>query len=193
MSGFPDIATLFRVTLRDPKEGAFAALSLPIPREAAMPIVLLVSILSTLLALIIQFVAPQQLPSGMEEIARPEPWLLAVRQFGQLMVLICAIYFGGRILDGRGGFKDVAVVLSWLQIYSIPFQLTVVLSAVFAPQLGAVLFMGVGAYLIYVMVGFIDIVHELGSMWKATKLLILVLVALALGFSLLLTLFAAGA
>ena len=158
-----------------------------------MLIVLLVSILSTLLALIIQFVAPQQLPSGMEEIARPEPWLLAVRQFGQLMVLICAIYFGGRILDGRGGFKDVAVVLSWLQIYSIPFQLTVVLSAVFAPQLGAVLFMGVGAYLIYVMVGFIDIVHELGSMWKATKLLILVLVALALGFSLLLTLFATGA
>jgi hypothetical protein len=129
----------------------------------------------------------------MEEIARPEPWLLAVRQFGQLMVLIGAVYWGGRILDGRGGFMDVAVVLSWLQVYSIPFQLMVVLSAVFAPQLGAVLFMCVGAYLIYVMVGFIDIVHELGSMWKAIKLLVLVLVALALGFSLLLTLFATGA
>lgn len=185
MIGVAQLRSLFRLTWNDPREGAHAVLSLPVPREAVWLIVILVAVISAVLSGLAQEILPVEMPDGRS----PDlPWIIALRQFGQLGVLIFAVYWGGRMLDGRASLSEVALTLSWLQAYSLPFQIGVILLVAVAPLLGAFMFMVVATYLLYLLVTFIDIAHALGSVWKAAKLLLLVVVGLALGLSLLLTL-----
>ncbi|MCF6443136.1 YIP1 family protein [Nereida sp. MMG025] len=183
--GLAQLQGLFRLTWQDPREGAHAVLSMPMPRNAVWLSVAFVAVLSALLSGVSQELFPVELPDGRQ----PDmPWIIALRQFGQLVILIFSVYWGGRMLDGRGSLPEVAIVLTWLQLYSLPFQIGVIILVTIAPLLGAFMFMVVAGYLLYLLVTFIDIAHALGSVWKAAKMLILVIVGLALGLSLLLTL-----
>ena len=124
---------LFQLTIRDPKEGAEAVLTLPLPR-GAVPIIFILSVVFVaLLSGVLQLVLP--IPEE-AQVTGPGPFTLAVLQCAQTAVLILAIQKVGQWLGGQGNLVETTLILSWLQIMVLPIQAVVLFFTIVAPLLG---------------------------------------------------------
>ncbi|WP_420863423.1 Yip1 family protein [Algirhabdus cladophorae] len=182
---------LLNQTLRDPREGANTLLALGIPREALWPMAILVVIIGALISGTGEVISPTQI-EGMEGITVPSPWILALIQFGALVISIFALFWMGRALDGQGSLDETILLMTWLQAVWLAGQMGVLVIAIVIPSLAVLLLIVFGLYMIWCMIVFIDVLHRLNSIGKAAMMLGLTVGAILLGMAVFLSLIGVG-
>jgi len=166
-------------SLRDPREGANTLLSIGFPREALWPFAGLVVIIGAFISGLGQLAAP----TDIEGFQVPNPWVIALMQFGLMTIGIFVIFWMGKALDGKGSLNETILLVAWLQAMSIAGQLIVLVLGTLLPSLALLLFLGFGLYMVFATITFIDVLHRLNSMGKAAMMFALSVGATLLGLS----------
>jgi hypothetical protein len=78
---------------------------------------------------------------------------------------------------------DILVLLTWLQVLRLLVQVGVLVLVLVAPVLGALAVIVAAVWGIYILISFVDAAHRFGNMFKATGVILLSLVAMAVGLS----------
>jgi len=112
------------------------------------------------------------------------PILFALFLFGALAITVIALYYVGLGLNGGAeSMDDLLVLITWLQVLRLLVQLAVLVLALAAPVLAALVVMVAAVWGAYILVGFVDAAHRFGNMFKAAGVILLSLVAMAIGLS----------
>lgn len=106
---------------------------------------------------------------------------------GGLVLTIAAIHRIGRLLGGQGSFLDVMAVMVWIQLVLVVVQAATLLLALTVPLLSALLALAANLVALYVTLHFIDQAHRLNSLMRAAAVLILSVLAIAVGVLVLLS------
>lgn len=181
---------LVRQTLFQPQEAARALIQMRLPRQGLWMALGLMSILNSIVySLSLQFSPPTDPSAALMPPAFHSPVLFALFLFGALAITVIALYYVGLGLNGTAeSMDDVLVLITWLQVLRLLVQVGVLVLALAAPVLAALAVMVAAIWGAYILVGFVDAAHRFGSMFKAAGVILLSLVAMAMGLSALLSL-----
>ncbi|MFW2542661.1 YIP1 family protein [Primorskyibacter sp. 2E107] len=171
-------------TLSAPREVARLLLSLRLPNEALVLGFALTVVANALLFSISLLMAP--MPETFELLSNPLA-LMAMRAV-MLITMIAALTGIGRLFGGQASIADIAVLMIWLQVLGLAAQAALTLLAPLAGNIATLLAFAASAIGAYIATAFIDEAHELNSAIKAVLVLILGVIAAAVGLSILLSL-----
>ncbi|WP_208348470.1 Yip1 family protein [Pseudaestuariivita rosea] len=176
------IIALFQLSFANPKEGAEKILALGIPREANWLIVAIVAVLSGLLSAVFQMVTPEN-PQPMFMMPSSPGGLVAISA-ATLLSMIFAVHLAGRAFSSQGSFDDCMVLICWWQFIWIIVQSASVLLIMMIPAIGALFFLIMGGYCLWLLVSFTDVIYRFNSPGKSALLLVLAFlgVVFTLGF-----------
>ena len=172
------MAGLARLTLQDPAQAARVLLAEGVPLRARSAGLLLVAILSALLvSLQIGRGAPQD---PFSTLMLASPIRAAVLQWLFLAISVILIHRVGRAFGGHGSFADALLIVVWLQVVMLGFQILQLVVSPLAPGVaGMIGLVSLGVYL-WLMTVFIAELH--GFVARGMVFLVMVLTALAAGF-----------
>lgn len=170
-------------TVTAPRDVARLLLSIRPGQEALLTAFALVVVLNALAFALSQVTNPAPVP-----VALASPMVFAVMQAGALAATIAALTGVGRMLGGKAGVQDIAILLIWMQALRVLAQAGLLVLIPLVPMLGAVAFMAITGLGIWILLNFLDEAHELGGLWKAGLVMGLGLLAMAFALSILLTL-----
>jgi len=181
---------LLRQTLFQPHEAARALIEMRLPVQWLWMALALMSILNSIVySLSLQLSPPSDPSAALMPPAFHSPILFALFLFGALAITVIALYYVGQGLGGApASMDDILVLLTWLQVLRLLVQLGVLVLALVAPVLGALVVMVAAVWGIYILICFVDAAHRFGNMFKAAGVIVLSLVAMAIGLSALLSL-----
>ncbi len=172
------MAELARMTLKDPQRAARALLAEGVPLGARSAGLLLVAVLSALLASL-----HVGNPEGLDPFSAlmlGSPIQAAVFQWLFLAATVFLMHRVGRAFGGRGSFADALLVVVWLQLIMLGFQLLQFVLMPISPDVaGLVGLVSFGIYL-WLMTVFIAELH--GFTARGMVFLVMLLTALAAGF-----------
>lgn len=172
------LVDLARLTLQDPPQAARVLLAEGVPLKARSAGLLLVAILSALLASL--QIGDRESLDPFSALMLASPIRAAVFQWLFLAVTVFLVHRVGRDFGGHGGFADALLVVVWLQLIMLGFQVLQMvilpLSPNFAGLIGLVSF---GLYL-WLLTVFIAELH--GFVSRGMVFLVMVLTAMAAGF-----------
>ncbi|MDA7426000.1 YIP1 family protein [Thalassococcus lentus] len=170
-------------TIKAPRDVARLLLSARLSSEALWTAFALVVVLNTLVFSATIALMPQD---GFGLLGNPVAFMVV--QAAALAGAVIAIASIGRAMGGKADLAQVAVLLIWLQSLRVLAQAALMIIGIASQPLAAGLALGVSVLGIWLSMNFIDEAHELGSLFKSAGVLILALMALAVGLSLLLSL-----
>ncbi|HLQ17549.1 MAG TPA: Yip1 family protein [Tabrizicola sp.] len=173
------LASLIQLTLQDPKQAARVLLAERVPLKARSAGLLLMAILSALLASI-QVGAAQDQLDPLSAFMLASPVRAAVFQWGFLALSVLLIHRVGRAFGGRGNFADALLIVVWLQLVMLGFQVLQFIVSPLLPGLGGTIALISFVIYIWLMTIFIAELHGFAS--RGLVLLGMVLTALAAGF-----------
>ncbi|MEM8693150.1 MAG: Yip1 family protein [Pseudomonadota bacterium] len=172
-------------TLRSPAETAEEIIGWQLPRPVLFQAMLAVAAINALLGGLSQLMFP--LPEGMPT-ALLSPLAVFFLVAVGLFVTAYVIYKVGHMMDGRGRFDDILALVVWLQVLRAAAQLAIIVLTFISPGLAALLALAAALYGVYLLLHFINVSLNFGSLAKAAGLLIAVFAALFIGLMLLITL-----
>lgn len=170
---------LARLTLQDPRQAARVLLAEGVPMRARTGGLLLVAILTALMANL-QFGAGSESLDPFSAFMLASPIRTAVVQWGFLALSVLLIHRVGRAFGGRGSFADALLVVVWLQVLMLGFQLLQLVVTPILPGLAGVI--GLVSFVLYfwLMTHFIAELHGFTS--RGLVFLGMMLTGLAAGF-----------
>jgi hypothetical protein len=170
---------LAQLTLQDPFQAARTLLDEGVPLRARTAGLLLVAILSALLASI-QLGAGRGQLDPFSAFMLASPIRAAVFQWAFLALSVLLIHRVGRAFGGRGSFADALLIVVWLQVIMLGFQVVQMMAAPVLPQLAGLI--GLISFVVYfwLLTHFIAALHGFAS--RGLVFLGMVLTALAAGF-----------
>lgn len=176
---------LVRQTLFQPQEAARALIEMRLPRQGLWMALALLSILNSIVySLSLQLSPPTDPSASLMPPAFHSPILFAVFLFGALAITVIALHYVGQGLGGApGSMDDILVLLTWLQVLRLLVQVGVLILVLVAPVLGALAVIVAAVWGIYILISFVDAAHRFGNMFKAAGVILLSLVAMAVGLS----------
>lgn len=176
---------LVRKTLFQPNEAARELIEMRLPRQGLWMALALLSILNSIVySLSLQLNPPTDPSVALMPPAFHSPILFALFLFGALAITVIALHYVGQGLGGApGSMDDILVLLTWLQVLRLLVQVGVLLLVLVAPVLGALAVIVAAVWGIYILISFVDAAHRFGNMFKAAGVIILSLVAMAVGLS----------
>lgn len=170
-------------SVTNPRDIAQLLLSIRLGSEALATAFALVVVLNGIV-----FAATATLtPDEAAPLALASPMVFMALQAATLAVTIATLTWTGRWLGGVGNYRDVAVLLIWLQGLRVVAQAIILALLLIAPAFGGLAVLIVTAIGVYISVNFIDEVHGLDNMFKALAALVLGVVLMAIVLSILLT------
>jgi len=187
--GWEQIVGLARLTFRDPKEGMEAVLSLPLPRQAIPMLFGVAVLLNSLLASTTYLMVPEEQAA----LALPMPMVAALFQFGLWAILIIALYWTGKWLDGQGSLSETMLTVSWMQLVMLPISAVAVAIGTVSLGLGFLVIMAARLFELWLFLNFVQVLHRLPTLWQAAKMILLAVVMVALGLGLMSSLIGVGA
>ena len=167
------LSALLRLTFQDAREGAHAVLSLGVPRSALFLMVATVAVLSALMAGIFQLLVPQTVG--------PPPGVVAITIGGVILGTAIGLHYAGRAFGGTGELSDAIVMMVWLQVVLLLIQAMQNIVLLVAPGAVGIVFLLAFGYTLWLMINFIDVLHNFKSRARAAVLLLLTLVGLSVG------------
>ncbi|MEL6509103.1 MAG: YIP1 family protein [Pseudomonadota bacterium] len=167
------LSALLRLTFQDAREGAHAVLSLGVPRSALFLMVATVAVLSALMAGIFQLLVPQTVG--------PPPGVVAITIGGVILGTAIGLHYAGRAFGGTGELSDAIVLMVWLQVVLLLIQAMQNIVLLVAPGAVGIVFLLAFGYTLWLMINFIDVLHNFKSRARAAVLLLLTLVGLSVG------------
>ncbi len=172
------IGRLAQLTLQDPQSAARVLLAEGVPMKARSAGLLLVAVLSAMLASL-QINGGESL-DPFSALMLASPLRAAVLQWLFLAVSVGLVYRVGRAFGGQGSFVDALLVVVWLQLIMLGFQVLQLAVLLFSPNLaGLIGLISFGLYL-WLMTIFIAELH--GFTARGLVFLVMILTALAAGF-----------
>ena len=144
------------LTLRRPREGGAVVLRWPFPEGSIWPLVLLSVVLSALVAELNSALNP---PAPGVPTVYVAPFQLAIMLGSINISMAWAVYVIGRMFGGQGRFRAALILMTWQQFlwFGVLFVLTLVGLAI--PGLAAMLSIGFGIWMIWILLSFIVVLH----------------------------------
>ena len=173
------IVGLAQLTLQNPTQAARVLLAEDVPLRARTAGLLLVAVLSALLASV-QVTAGRDQLDPFSAFMLASPFRAAVVQWVFLALSVLLIHRVGRAFGGRGSFSDALLVVVWLQVVMLAFQMLQLVLAPLAPGVAGLV--GLISFVIYfwLLTMFISELH--GFSGRGMVFLGIVLTGLAGGF-----------
>lgn len=188
--GLAHLRALLGVTLRDPAAGAARILDLGLPRDVLWLALLLVTVLSVVLASLVQ--GPVMvLPLG-ETVLYATPFSYAVILGSSLIIMVFAIHWTGAALGGQGEFPGALAIVVWTEVLGIMVRLAQTVALLFGQSLaGIVGLLGLG-FLAWAFLNFVNELHEFDSLGRSFLTVLLALLGIGVGLGLILSIIGVG-
>ena len=158
----PRLADLLSLTLRDPRRGFRAVLSLGIPLPARTAGLLLMSVAST----VVSHLGFLMLPATDDPIAQfltASPFRTALVQWLLLSVTAWLIYRVGRARGGTGSLPDALLLVVWLQVPMLGVQVIQLLAFAMVQPLAGLISMAGLVLFLWLLTSFIAELHGFAS------------------------------
>ncbi len=156
------LATLFRLTLQDPRRGFRAVLSLGLPLPVRTTALLLVAVAST----IVSHLGFLMLPATDDPLAQfltASPFRTALMQWFLLAATALLITFVGRARGGTGNLPDALLLVVWLQVPMVAIQIVQLVALVVVPPLAGLISIGGLVLFLWLLTSFIAELHGFAS------------------------------
>ena len=172
------LVSLAQLTLQHPHQAARLLLAEDVPMRARTGGLLLVAILSALLASL-QVTGRQDL-DPFSAFMLASPFRATLFQWGFLALSVLLMHNVGRAFGGSGSFADALLVVVWLQVILLGFQLLQLVVAPILPGLAGVI--GLVSFVVYFWLLTIFIAELHGFTRRGLVFLGMMLTLLAAGF-----------
>lgn len=171
-------------SLQAPREAARQIIDWRIPPQAIWMSLVLVCTLNALLAGVTEllFPTPFALP-GMMQSPIGMVGILAVGLFA----MVYALFWVGRSLGAEGRLEDVAAALTWLQGLRVLAQAILLVLTILSPALAGLFAFAVMIFGIWLTLNFVAEALQFTSLLQAAGVLFAVVVGLAIGLMVVLT------
>ena len=172
-------------TVTAPRDVARLLLALNLPSQALWLAFALVIVLNTLMFSASLMLVPADDMFGAVLV---NPTVFGAMLAVSVGALIVAVTLCGRPLGGQGTYRQIAILVIWLQALRVVMQAVVAVIGPFSLFLSGVLISAASVLGIWIFVNFIDVAHEMGSLLRAGFVLLLAVVGMMLGLSLIFSL-----
>lgn len=152
---------LMVLSIRDPREGLLAVLSLPLRRAELWQVLVLLSVLSALLAYLGGVVSGDL--EAMREAGLGDPLFLAVSQVFMIALPIFAVHWMARMFGGRGSFDESMQTILWLQAILLVVQGALVVISLLVPLSPDLVVVLAAGILFYLLSQFVAVAHGFAS------------------------------
>ena len=182
------LAIMARDTVRNPKEGARRALSIPFPRDALWQALGLVVILGLLQTYLNGVLMPGPV-DPMTSLFRDAPLKGAIIAGFATVVMVFAVYRVGRMFGGTGDFEGALRLIVWLQAVMLIFNTIQLLFLVTIPPLAALMGAVNLGLLLWLLTNFVTVLHGFRSLVPVFVMIMVTMFLLGFFFFFLLSLF----
>lgn len=185
MTEVVDLKGLLRQSLFTPAEAARQLLALRLPRQWLWMALALMSVLNSIVYSVgIRLSAPTD-PTAVAMIPPifQSPLLFTLFLLGGLVITVFTLTWVGQSLGGKAQLSDILVVIAWMQVLRLLFQVAITILGIVSAQLSAMLVIAGSLWGIYILTGFIDTAHGFGNWIKALGVMILAGIAMAIGLT----------
>ncbi|MDQ2093012.1 Yip1 family protein [Rhodalgimonas zhirmunskyi] len=165
---------LIRQTFLDPKgaAGQVIALRAGISHEMLWGGVIAVALVNAVVASLWMIMVPP--PDELMQLYPRfvhSPVMLAVAEAGVMVTVIFALHWAGRAFGGKGALWDVLAVLSWLVFVQAVARGALLIVTLAIPPLGSLAVTVLFFWGIWILIAFVDRVHEFNSPLRAIGVL----------------------
>lgn len=171
-----DLAAL---SLRDPRAGFRALQAERVPMPARSGGLLLVAVLSTLLIQPSLALMPPPPEDVAGQLLRSSPLQLALLQWLVLAVSVVLVHRVGVARGGHGSFEDALLLVVWLQVLMLGFQIAQLVIQVVLPPFAGLAGLASLVALLWLSSNFIAELHGFSSAARVLAGLLLVVFVLA--------------
>ena len=182
-TGFAQLAV---ETIRDPRATARRLVALDLPLQALWMALALVVVLNAAVYSLSNIVTP---PPPDMPVAAVAPVPFALFLGAGLIGTIYALWYVGRLMGGGGGLGDIMVLLVWLQALRLVVQAALIVLVPLSPVLSSLVVLAAAVIGFWILLNFVDVAHGYESLLKALGAVALSVLAMALGLTVLVTLF----
>ncbi|HEY9039308.1 MAG TPA: Yip1 family protein [Roseovarius sp.] len=188
------VSDLFVETLFSPRAAADRIMALRLPREWLWMALALMSVLNGIVYSVSLYMGPESDPQSMQMIppAFQSPALFSLFLLGALVITVLTLTWIGRSLGGAGQVPQVLALIVWMQVLRLGVQLALLVLMLALPLAGLVLVMVASVWGLIILVAFIDRAHGFNNIFKSIAVLILAVLAMVVGLSAILSVFAAA-
>ncbi|MES2814020.1 MAG: YIP1 family protein [Pseudomonadota bacterium] len=172
------LAGLAQLTLQDPKQAARVLLAEGVPLRARSAGLLLVAILSAITASI-QITGREAL-DPLSAFMLASPIRATIFQWLFLSVSVVLIHRVGRAFGGTGSFADALLIVVWLQVIMLGFQVLQLAVMPLAPAFSGLI--GLVSFMIYLWLLTVFIAELHGFVSRGLVFLAMVITGVAAGF-----------
>ena len=175
------VATVF-----SPREEARDILALDLPREAGWQLLALVTLLSVLAVQGTELVLNAL---GLHIVLSPiqGPFALTIVQLSIAVLMVFAIYWGGRAFGGSGRFADTIVLMAWLQFVLLCLQVVQIAFLFVLPVMASyVSILGIALFF-WLLTSFVAVIHGFDSLGRVFAGIVGAILALGFVFTVILT------
>lgn len=168
------------MSLIEPAEMAARVLGMRFSREAMWLALALVAVLNVILLAVVQIVSPAPLIMQEQMIAL-SPFAYAAIIGSFLTFLVFMLVHAGRMVGGTGTLDGALMLIVWFQAISLTLETIQVGLLMISPGVAALFGMISLGAIIWVFVHFINVLHGFANFGKAIAVIVLALIATALG------------
>ena len=174
------LASLFRLTLEDPRQAARVLLSLGVPLPARTVGLLLIAVGSALI-LHVGFLVLPPAEDPVTQFMLASPFRSAVIQWLILIASVFLVHQVGQVWGGKGTLADTLLVVVWLQAIMLGVQAVQLVALILSPVLAGLVNLGGMVLFFWLFSSFIAELHGFTSRVKVFLGILGVSFALALG------------
>jgi hypothetical protein len=165
-----NFASLFKLSLADPKEAGRTILSFELTYDTICSIFAAAICASTAMLFAADALYETDGPS-LTNVSTP--WVFAL-MVGIMTIAVCgAISWTGQRFSGQGDFKAVFSIVAWLQVVQMVMQLTSLLVMIFLTPLIGFVQLVIFFWSLWIFVAFIDAAHGFDNMIKSSLVALL--------------------
>lgn len=189
MTGTFDFKAMVHLTLVNPTEAARQLLSIKLPREWLWMALALMSVLNAIVYSLALHLSGPTDPAAMAMIPPifQSPLLFTFFLLGGLVITVFALTWVGQTLGGKAQLSDILVLIAWMQVLRLLFQLGITLIALASSALSALVVLVGSIWGVYILTGFINTAHGFDNWFKAFGVMILAGIAMGIGLTLIMT------
>jgi hypothetical protein len=154
---------LLAQSLRNPREGAATILSMRPPRAALWMLLALVAVVSTLMSQLATLVFVGQISADAVGSFGLSPLAMAGLQAFFVVVMVYVTFWASRAAGGTGSFDETFLIVVWLQIVLVAFQILQLLLLPVSPAIATLVgFVTIGMFF-YLLTNFLMALHNFRS------------------------------
>jgi hypothetical protein len=184
---FDTFKSIFRTTLRDPRQGGKDVIALNWPVQGLWIALMLMAVLLSLLVSGLLHISPMP-PDELGQLVRMSPayhapLLFAVINWGQSVITVFVLHWISQMVGGQGQLRDMLSVMIWLQIMTLAMALAFFTIAMLLPSVGGFFMLLAFFWGLWAMIALVDAASGFNSMFKALGVCIAALLVFSFGMT----------